>query len=296
MNPHQFTLDLLALPQPTLDNFVAGPNGAALAALRDLLAGRGPSFVHLWGPPGSGRSHLLAAVDRAAVTDPAAVTQRLADGQPPGRPPAVPAFAPPRQVYVADDVQALDADGQARLFGLQNQIRQNPGCFLVTAASLPPARLAMREDVRTRLGWGLVFALHPIAEAEQAAALEAYARSRGARVEEDLVAYMLTRLPRDMRTLVSVLDSLDAFALARQRALTVPLLREWLQQQAQAAFAETGQTSPVARQMNLPMNLPQLRPVPPPPGEGPDSVASPAAADPAQQPADPAGSARPPGQ
>jgi DnaA family protein len=293
LNPHQFTLDLLALPTPTLENFVAGPNGAALAALHDVLAGRGPAFVHLWGPPGSGRSHLLAAVDRAAsrgtagngaanaaaiavantAPDTAANATTPTQGLLPGLASAVPAFRPSRQIYVADDVQALDPPGLARLFGLQNQIRQNPGCFLVTAADLPPARLDLREDVRTRLGWGLVFALQPITEPDQAAALAAYARSRGARVEDDLVPYMLTRLPRDMRTLVSVLNSLDAFGLARQRALTVPLLREWLQQEPQAAFAEVGQTSPVARQMNLPIKLPLLRPVQPLPGEGPGAIA-----------------------
>jgi DnaA family protein len=76
-----------------------------------------------------------------------------------------------------------------------------------------------------------VFALRPITEAERAAALVAHARARGVRMDEELVPYMLSRLPRDMRTLVSVLDALDAYALQRQRALTIPLLRQWLQQE-----------------------------------------------------------------
>jgi DnaA family protein len=242
VTPHQFTLDLLALPTPTLDNFVPGANGAALAALRDVLAGRGPAYLHLWGPPGSGRSHLLAALRAAAGArvPPAQAVAPAADG--PGNPPAmgpapdgeraaaasVSAFAGPG-IYLADDVHRLDAAGQAKLFGLQNAVRQANGAFLVTTADRPPAHLALREDVRSRLAWGLVFALHPIAESDQAAALAAYARARGARVDDDLVPYMLSRLPRDMRSLVSVLDALDAFALSRQRALTVPLLREWLQ-------------------------------------------------------------------
>jgi len=212
--PHQFTLDLLRPPAPTLENFVPGRNGAAVAALRAATAGRGPQFLHLWGVPGSGRSHLLAAV-APGQQDPTC---------------AVPGFSSSRSMYVVDDVQRLDADRQAALFVLQNEIRDHAGTFLVTAADLPPAQLRLRDDVRTRLAWGLVFALHPIAESDQAAALLAYARARGARVDEELVPYMLTRLPRDMRTLVSVLDALDSFAMARQRALTVPLLRAWLQQ------------------------------------------------------------------
>ncbi len=252
MTPHQFTLDLLALPTPTLDNFVPGANGAALAALRELLDGRGPAFVHLWGPPGSGRSHLIAAVRNRAV-DPGASDAFVADvaadaasNRAPGAIGAVPDFRPAQRVYAVDDVDRLDAAGQARLFGLQNAVRQHPGCFLVTSAGRPPAHLELRDDVRSRLAWGLVFALQPIAEPDQAAALAAYAQARGARVDTDLVPYMLTRLPRDMRTLVSVLDALDAFALSRQRALTVPLLREWLQSAGAAPLGGPARLQPPA--------------------------------------------------
>ncbi len=221
MKPRQFTLDLLQPPAPTLENFVPGDNAPALAALRDALQGCGPQFVHLWGPPASGRSHLLAAV---AGTVPATARESA---------PAVPEFAAGCRIAAVDDVHRLDGEGQAHLFALQNEVRLHPGSVLITASDLPPAQLQLREDVRTRLAWGLVFALRPIAEADQAAALLAYARARGARVDEELVPYMLTRLPRDMRTLVALLDALDTYALAKQRALTVPLLREWMQVHAE---------------------------------------------------------------
>jgi DnaA-homolog protein len=233
VTPHQFALDLLAAPRPSLENFVPGANAPALAALRAALAGTGPEFLHLWGASGSGRSHLLAGAALAAgIAAPAAG--------------AVAAWTTAQRIYVVDDVQLLDETGQAALFALQNAVRQSAGtATLITAADQPPAALALREDVRTRLAWGLVFALQPIAETERAAALEAYARARGARVDPELVPYMLTRLPRDMRTLVSVLDALDGYALSRQRALTVPLLREWLQtRREQPYFAPSGGEPP----------------------------------------------------
>lgn len=229
--PQQIALDLLWAPRPSLENFIPGHNGAVLAALRAALDGRGAPFIHLWGSPGSGRSHLLAAVSREAGISP-----------PQGAP--VPAFNPGQRIYTVDDVHTLGETGQAALFALQNAVRERQGqagaaqaaggYSLITAADQPPAQLQLREDVRTRLAWGLVFALRPIAEPERAEALQAYARARGARVDSELVPYMLTRLPRDMRTLVGVLDALDAYGLARQRALTVPLLREWLLARGQA--------------------------------------------------------------
>jgi len=229
VKPQQFTLDLFLPPAPTLANFVPGANAPVLAALGEALAGRGPQFIHLWGPPGSGRSHLIAAVRGAAQEAALAAVAGPQAAGPHLR--AVPRWSPGVRLYGIDDVHLLDAAGQAVLFQLQDGVRQHPGSFLVSAADLPPAQLPLREDVRTRLAWGLVFALHPIAETDQAAALAAYARARGARVDDELVPFMLTRLPRDMRTLVQVLDALDAYALARHRDLTIPLLRAWLQEQ-----------------------------------------------------------------
>jgi DnaA family protein len=224
--PQQFALDLLpAAAAPSLANFVPGSNGALLAALHEAVAGQGSQFIHLWGAPGSGRTHLLEAVHRAGAADEPPASFAATPLVP------VPAFAPPRRLYTADDVHRLDTQQQAALFALQNQVREHPGTVLVTSADRPPAQLALREDVRTRLTWGLVFALQPITEDQRAGALEAYARARGARVDEDLVPYMLERLPRDMRTLVTVLDALDAFALEKQSALTVRLLRQWLRRE-----------------------------------------------------------------
>jgi DnaA family protein len=205
----QLPLGFDVSPSPAFGNFLAGGNGAALQALRDAASGIGPQFVHLWGPAGCGKSHLVRALVPGGA--------------------GVPQFDPAVPLYAVDDVHALDAEGQARLFALQDGVRSHPGTRLVSAGDAPPAALQLREDVRSRLGWGLVFQLHPIPESGRADALLARARARGVRIDEDLVPYMLTRLPRDMRTLVSVLDALDDFALARGRALTVPLLREWLQ-------------------------------------------------------------------
>jgi DnaA family protein len=98
----------------------------------------------------------------------------------------------------------------------------------VAAGDAAPAQLALREDLRSRLAWGLALALQPLSEQEKAEALREQLRLRGVRAAPDLIPYMLSRLPRDMRTLSGALAELDAYALQLGRGLTVPLLRQWL--------------------------------------------------------------------
>lgn len=193
----QLALPLSAPPVPTLENFVAGSNGELLARLRELAAGRPPeAVVYLWGAPGSGRSHLLAACSRPGVT-------------------------------VADDVEALDAAGQQALFNAINAAREEGGVVLAAGAA-PPAQLALREDLRSRLGWGLVYEVKPLTDAERAVFLRAEAERRGLRLADEVVWYLLSHVRRDMPSLRALLEQLDRASLEQHRPVTLPLVREAL--------------------------------------------------------------------
>ena len=195
----QLPLDISAPEPPGFDNYVAGANAEALAAVRALAAGTlREAIVYLWGPPGSGRTHLLQAAQRVN-----------------------PALA------VADDVATLDAPAQQALFVAINRARDG-GPGVLVAADAPPARLALREDLRTRLAWGLVYELHPPGDEAKAAHLAALAGRRGLELAPEVAAYLLARLPRDFATLNRVMEALDKHSLATQRGLTVPLVREAL--------------------------------------------------------------------
>ena len=217
--PRQLTLDLVRPLQPTLDNFVVGRNAEALAALRTLASGAGERLIYLWGAGGSGRSHLVAAL-ATGVTAMAP------------QPAVVPVFDDKTALYLIEDVERLDTEGQQRLFALINAVRADTSTRLVATGNAPPAQLALREDVRTRLAWGLVYQLHALTDSEKAQALDSHARSRGFALPADVTAYLLSHMPRDMRTLVAILDALDVYALAAKRAITVALVREWAQSAA----------------------------------------------------------------
>lgn len=83
----------------------------------------------------------------------------------------------------------------------------------------------MRDDLRTRLGWGHVFALHPLDESERRAVLRASAQSRGLLLSDEVMAFMLTRFSRDLGSLMELLDLMDGYALQTRRAITIPLIK-----------------------------------------------------------------------
>jgi len=196
----QLPLEISPPAAPSLDNFVAGANAEALAAVRALAAGARPeAIVYLWGEPGSGRSHLLRA---ATLANPGLIA--------------------------VDDVETLDAGAQQALFNAINAARDGQAAVLA-AGGAPPAGLALREDLRTRLAWGLVYQLRAPSDADKASYLRAEAARRGLRLPEEVLAYLLSHLPRDLASLNAVLDSLDRYSLASQRPLTLPLVREALQ-------------------------------------------------------------------
>ena len=213
----QLLLQLAPPPAPTLDNFVPGRNASAIRALRDIARGaQTERFVYLWGEPGSGRSHLLRALAQAAC-DGKGLYLHQACG------PSVAADS----VVAMDDVQRLSPQDQVALFDLYNRARAAGGA-LVTGGDAAPARLALREDLRSRLAWGLAFQLHPLSDEEKAAALREHARARAIALGEDVVDYLLIHAPRDMTSLIAILDALDRYSLEQQRTITLPLVRNAL--------------------------------------------------------------------
>ncbi len=222
----QLPLDLHRRPAPTLGNFVTGDNAEVVDLAHRLAQGdRQTRFVYLWGPAGAGRSHLLQALapwgrSASPATDmPATVT----DGD----------------LLLVDDCQQLDAARQQALFGLYNQVQAGVAATLVVAGDAPPLAMRLREDLRTRLGWGLVLQMRLLDDHHKASALERHARSRGVALGRDLVPYLLAHHDRDIRSLIALFDALDRYGYERKRPLNLHLLREFEADAARLA-GETG--------------------------------------------------------
>ncbi|MEZ0209769.1 MAG: DnaA/Hda family protein, partial [Methylophilus sp.] len=144
----QLLLNIQPPAAPGFDNFIVGQNQEALSSLQAALAGQAPSpFVFLWGTAGSGKTHLLLAAQAMGA-------------------------------HIADNVHTLDEESQIILFDTFNHIKAEGG-VLVTAGHHAPTQMGLRDDLATRLAWGLVYQLHPLSDNEKADALRAHARDRG---------------------------------------------------------------------------------------------------------------------
>jgi DnaA family protein len=218
----QLLLDLARPAPPTLDNFEPGGNAEVLSALRAWSNGTLlEASVYLWGPPGSGKSHLLRAViaDAAARGCPA---HYLAAGAP------APREALAGDWLAADDVQALDAGAQAVLFTLLNRAAAGE-LHLLLAGDNAPSGLRLRADVRTRIGAALVLQVKPLPDEDKVQALRRHADGRGFQLTPEGAEYLLRYGRRDLPSLMALLDAADRYSLQTRRAVTVPLLREVLQ-------------------------------------------------------------------
>lgn len=223
----QIALDI-AMPGPaTLDNFFPGPNSAVHAHLQRLVQGRQmPDALavptYLWGPEGTGKTHLLRAVDEGLRARGASAGCMDASGATP------PAFDESWSVVLMDDVHLYGAEQQHTAFQwfVQAHSLQRP---VLAAGSSAPADLLLREDLRTRLGWGHIFLLQPLGEAQSRAVLRQAADARGLFLSDDVMDYTLRRFSRDLGSLLALLDELDRYALQTQRAITIPLIRSMLE-------------------------------------------------------------------
>ena len=241
--PRQITLDLGNAPQVTLSTFISTGNEDLVGALKNLQHIWGNStpssvvpridhrLIHAWGPSGSGRTHILLAMSSKA-SDLSILAISLNHKSSPAEwrsaSSALEDAAEKTALLCVDDVDHLDEFGQGALFRLHNLIKDSPLQALITTSSLPPASLRLRDDLRTRLAWGLVFQMHSLSDAEKLNALEQAAIARGLQLSNDVAPWLLRHFHRDMPSLMALLEALDIYSLETKRAVTLPLVKEML--------------------------------------------------------------------
>lgn len=218
----QLIFELAPAEPPRLGNFLPGRNAELTALLPRFVAGAvDETGLLLWGAAGAGKTHLL----RAAVTW--AQEQRIG-ARWVAHPGELKTTLDAADALVAiDRVDTADTKAAAAIFTLYNALKQRRG-RLIAASRTPLAALPLREDLRTRLGWGLVYEVLPLADEDKPEAMAAFAGQRGFHLSAEVIDYLLRHGRRDVPSLLATLAALDRASLASKRPITVPLLKSWL--------------------------------------------------------------------
>ena len=152
----QLALNLKLADFALFDTWYAGPNEAALATVRAIATGSSREVAWLFGPEGSGRSHLLqaaiASASASAENKRCAWLPLSAEGLHPGMLDGMGDL----DLLCVDDIDSVagNADWERALFNVFEALRVVNGSLLV-AASAPPGEVPFDlPDLKSRLSSG----------------------------------------------------------------------------------------------------------------------------------------------
>ena len=214
----------------TLENFYSDNNLLLLDSLHKNTVDLKQQFFYVWGTEGCGKTHLLRAFSndylvnqRAAIYVPLSKSQYFS--------PTVLENLEQQDLVFLDDLQSVigDPDWEIALFDLFNLIKATGKTLLLISADKSPAALeAKLPDLSSRLKWGEIYQLNALTDEQKISVLQRNAYQRGIQLSDETANFLLTRLARDMHTLLKALDKLDKASLQAQRNLTIPFVKETL--------------------------------------------------------------------
>ncbi|MBK5963817.1 DnaA regulatory inactivator Hda [Thiocystis minor] len=224
------TLQQLHLPlewvrEPTLSEYLSGPNAEAVALVSAMAAGVGEPFLFLFGNTGTGKTHLLQAACIAA-TEQGRQTHFVPLGAA-GLEPILFEDLERLDLVAIDDVQTIagDAVWEHALFDLFNRMREKGRHLLAAAKSAPDALPLGLPDLRSRLQWGPRYCLTPLTDADCEQLLIESAHRRGMDLNDQQVRYIMNYHARDPASLLTLVAQIDSLSLCEQRQPTIPLIR-----------------------------------------------------------------------
>lgn len=232
MQPLQYTLAVTLPEDETLDSFYAAEQSAAVSFLKQYLrkpSGQAP--VYLFGASGSGKSHLLYAAcvqaqeqgltsQLLALQDCEQLNPRMLDN------------LEQLDLVCLDNIQAIagDLNWQVAIFDLYNRLVEQGKALLIVGNQSPQNLGITLPDLVSRLHACTSFQLRLLSDEDKQKLLQQKARLRGIELPDEAARYLLNHHDRDIRALVAMLDRLDKASIVHQRKLTIPFIREILQE------------------------------------------------------------------
>lgn len=183
----------------------------------------------LWGPEGSGKTHLAhiwARGAKAQLVDPRtfsqAIVSELAAG---GR-------------WLIDDADLIE--DSVALFHLLNFVNQSSGALLLTGRAAPQAWAHELPDLRSRLAGLPGAALSAPDEALLARVLLKLFTDRQLKVPEGLIPYLVIRMERSFSAAERLVAAIDELALQQKRNISVEIAAEALERLGSESSSDLG--------------------------------------------------------
>ena len=192
----QLLLNIHFSSEKSLENFVIGNNYETISTIKKFLNETNIQFLYLWGVEGSGKSHLSEIVKK-------------------------------NNILVIEDIETKNNIAQIEAFNLFNDCKEKNKKLFITGAN-SPNNMGLRNDLASRLSWGLVYQIKALTDSEKKLALLNHARQKGMSLNIKVIEYCMRYLKRDLHYLIATLDALDNWSLKTKRLITIPLLKKLL--------------------------------------------------------------------
>ncbi|MBT5572702.1 MAG: DnaA regulatory inactivator Hda [Nitrosomonadales bacterium] len=192
----QLLLNIHFSSEKSLENFVIGNNYETISTIKKFFNDSNIQFLYLWGVEGSGKSHLSEIVKK-------------------------------NNILVIEDIETKNNIAQIEAFNLFNDCKEKNKKLFITGAN-SPNNMGLRNDLASRLSWGLVYQIKALTDSEKKLALLNHARQKGMSLNIKVIEYCMRYLKRDLHYLIATLDALDNWSLKTKKLITIPLLKKLL--------------------------------------------------------------------
>jgi len=229
----QLPLDFEFRANQTFNDFFPGTNQEIVTHLQRCIAGLGEQQIFLWGKSGQGKSHLLqACCHQAQNQNLSSFYFDLSNAELPD--PSILSGLDEYDVVCFDNIERIAGNTAWELtfFNFFNQHRDRGHKLIVSASSAPNDIAIQLPDLKTRLNWGLSLKMQPLTDSDLIAALIFKADQMGFEIAPQAGRFLLTHYDRDLTSLWALLEKLDKASLAAKRKLTIPFLKQILDEES----------------------------------------------------------------
>lgn len=223
------------------EDFIVAPCNARVVDRIDAWPKWADPVQYIYGPAGCGKSHLAsvwmqrhgALLVQADTINP--TTKELDDWL---------SDAAADTGLVIDGFEALPTGGEELVFHIINHARANNRHVLLLARLAPVALTLQLADLRSRLAAidALAFGLPD--DTLLSALFDKLFCDRQLAVDARVIQYLLPRVERNFHDIAKLVARIDALALSRQRAISVPLVSEAISSGAMTSDGSWGIVEP----------------------------------------------------